>query len=453
MSAPGNRLAAWQWLACAAIFFAVALAVGWRSLAYDFQFDDLHLVRTYSGPEIAGAFKGAWDPDGIETKGLRPLTTLFNDARSRVFGEWTTGHRLFLIALCSLYLAGLTSIAARLGSRWWVGLVAGVLTLCAKNSYYHTLWPSDGIHLVPAVFFVGAVHLLFAYFDSNRTAAAAGSALLLLCGLAAREDALALFGIAVLMGSMYLWQRGQFVTAVAFRQLARYAVVLFCAFLPFWTWRLLVVPRAPNFRANLGVLTQPLTMFHWTLSLVGQGDPLRIAFDAAFAILLVVTLTLVSRNYRRRALFWLALAALACLPGAVYARTNLLLFPVSFYALFVATVLEWLVATRPAGAAVAALVLTLAALAGVRASRLEQASMHAMSTDKLSHDWFALYSTARFNSIPPERRARTKAGLDRLGIGSEFDFRAWEEQLRSEGRVGLIDDGRPFVPARKFLTP
>jgi hypothetical protein len=138
----------------------------------------------------------------------------------------------------------------------------------------------------------------------------------------------------------------------------------------------------------------------------------------------------------------------------VYARTNLLLFPVSFYALFVVSTLAALAGTSRVRLTAAALVLTLAAAVSVRASQLEQLSQHSMSTEKIFHDWFGVYSQWRFASIPPARLARTKASLAALGIVDEhFDSTQFEEQLRAQHRVGFVDDGRPFIPERKFLTP
>lgn len=441
-----------QTVVCAAVFMAVGLAIGWRSLAYDWHWDDLHLVRVYTGPEIVGSFFGTWDPDGIETKGLRPLTVLFNDARARLFGEWTLGHRVFLIALFSGYLTALGALACRLGAPWWAALAAGVLTLCAKNSYYHFIWIADGIHLVPAVFFVAAAHVLLRYLDTGRTRLGVLSGLLLLLALAAREDALALYGVVVLIGAAYLW----FADAAreAYWRLARYVAILFGTFLPFWTWRLLVVPRAPNFRANYGVLTQPLTMVRWTVSLSGQADGWWVAFSAGALLLVAAAFVMLSRDERRRSLLWLLLAIVACLPGAVIARANLLLFPVSFYALFVVMTIAYLAPRSRVIGVAGALALVAAASLGVRASRLEQWSVHSRSTDKIAHDWFGLYSKARFTSIPPERLARTKESLARFGIVDEtFDFAAWEQDLRRRHRVGFVDDDDAFVPERKFLTP
>jgi hypothetical protein len=428
----------------------VGLLVGWRSLGYDWNWDDLHLVRPYSASEIARSLVSNWDPDNIETLGFRPGTVIFNDLRARVFGESTRAHRIFLMLMFSGYLVSLGALAARLGAPWWIGLAAGTATLCAKNSYYHYIWISDGIHLVPALLFVASAHLLLDYLSDGGFRRALISALLMLVALAAREDTMALYPALVLIGATWLsFVRGSRAGVV---RLVRYAACLFCTFVPFWVWRLFAVPRAPNFRVNWDVVVGPLRLFDWTICLSGQVGGAWRAFLAAFVVLGVGALGL-PRDARRHALMWLALAAIACLPGAVRARPNLLLFPISFYTLFAALTLAGLVRTRRS--AVLACVLTLvAATVSVRASRLEQLSLHSLSEDKIFHDWQGLYSAIRFSSIPPERAQRTKASLARFGIvQSAFDFEQWKRDLAGRGRIGFIDDGEVFLPERNFLTP
>jgi hypothetical protein len=79
------------------LLLTVALVVGWHSLDYPMVYDDLHLIRHFSGKEIRGAFTGHWDPDEIETPGFRPFTVLFNHARYHAFGENVVAHRVFLL--------------------------------------------------------------------------------------------------------------------------------------------------------------------------------------------------------------------------------------------------------------------------------------------------------------------------------------------------------------------
>jgi hypothetical protein len=434
-----------------AVFAAVGLSVGWRSLDYDWHWDDLHLIRSHSAVELARGFVSDWDPEGRETKGLRPGTILFNDARARIFGESLRAHRVFLILLFAAYLTALSAIVERLGGPWWAGFVGGVVTLCAKNSFYHFLWVSDGIHLVPALLFTGATFWLLDYLERGRMISAIVSAPLLLMALATREDALALYAIVPLIGAASLWFSGRLRERVG--RVIRFVGFLFITFVPFWAWRVMAIPRAPNFRVNLGVLTGPLTLMDWTICLSGQSEWWRWAFRALFGLLLIGLFRL-PRDTRRHSMLWLAAAAAACLPGAVRTVPNLLLLPISFYAIFCVLVAGSLAGSsnlrRGAALALCAAVMIVC----IPASRLEQVSMHANSTGKIYRDWLAIYSPLRFSSTPPARAARVKAQLARFGVLDDtFDFDAWQQELRARGRVGFIDDGGPFVPVRFFLTP
>jgi hypothetical protein len=434
-----------------AVFAAVALAVGWRSLDYDWHWDDLHLIRSHSAGELARGFVSDWDPEGRETKGLRPGTILFNDARARIFGESLRAHRVFLIALFAAYLAALAALVDRVGGPWWAGLVGGIVTLCAKNSFYHYLWVSDGIHLVPALLFVGAASLLLDYLDRGRPLRGVASGLLLLLALATREDALALYLVVPLVGTASLWFSGRLRERLG--RLIRYAAFLFVTFVPFWAWRVLVIPRAPNFRVNLGAFTGPLTLMDWTICLSGQADPWRWGFRTLCALLLIGLFRL-PRDRRRNCLLWLAAAAAACFPGAVRTVPNLLLLPISFYAIFCAMAAGSLTRSSNVRRGVALGVWAAVTIVCVQASRLEQLSMHSNSTGKIYRDWLAIYSPLRFSSTPPRRAERVRAQLARFGVVDDtFDFDAWQEDLRERGRVGFINDGGPFIPERFFLTP
>jgi len=370
-----------------------------------------------------------------------------------MFGESVRGHRVFLMLLFSIYLVSLGALVGRLGGPWWVGLLAGVLTRCSKNSVHHDVWIADGIHLVPALFFVAAAHLLLAYLDRGARWPGALSAGLVLLALAAGEDALAPYPVLLIIGVAYLrlFERPR----EPYARLARYAGFLAISCLPFWVWRLLMVPSAPNVRVNRLLVDGPLTHFRWTVCLSGQSGTAPNWFLVAFVVLLAAA-TCLPRTQRVHSLMWLALAAITCLPGAVRIRANLLLFPISFYAIFVMLVVAGVAGvagTSRRAAAVALAVLAIAAGVSVRASRLEQFTLHPMSSDHIFRDRQAVYSRIRFSSIPPDRERGIKTWLARFGmVDDTFDFKRWERDLRQQGRVGVIEDGGACVPEKYFLT-
>jgi hypothetical protein len=117
------------------LLFGLGLAVGWDSLDYSWNWDDLHLIRDYRAAELWGALVGPWDPDGIETAGWRPLTTLFNGGTYVLFGDVQSAHRLFRLGLFAAALTLLTNLVVRLGAAFLFALIGSTFAMAAKNSY------------------------------------------------------------------------------------------------------------------------------------------------------------------------------------------------------------------------------------------------------------------------------------------------------------------------------
>lgn len=135
---PGNVLTQFSttgFLFLVIVFFMVGTLLSNRSLRYPWYGDDFHLVRNFSGSEIAQVFSGNWDKDGIETPGYRPLTVVFNALRGRMFKESVVGQRLFQIGLLAAYLAVAAIVAMELGLPYWAAMFAGLFTICTKNNW------------------------------------------------------------------------------------------------------------------------------------------------------------------------------------------------------------------------------------------------------------------------------------------------------------------------------
>src|SRR5439155_815421 len=66
------------------------------TFSYPFHWDDFHLIRQYSGPEMRSVFHGVVDPDKIETPGLRPVSILLYNLQGTLWGENILLNRIFM---------------------------------------------------------------------------------------------------------------------------------------------------------------------------------------------------------------------------------------------------------------------------------------------------------------------------------------------------------------------
>ncbi len=433
-----------------AVFSATALVVVWPSLGYYWNWDDLHLVRPYTSRELVATLTGQWALSAYETLGLRPVTTLFNHARWMVFGEHLVAHRLFLVTLFAGYLTRLAHLLCRLGGHWVAGLLAGVIALCAKNSYYHIVWIADGIHLLQALLVVTAPHLVLSGVENRGAVAWVGAWSLLTLALLAREDSLVGFPFVLVVGAFHAWRRSEFPAAA--RSLLRLALALSVAWIAVWVWRLLAVPNAPQFKFAADSLVRLWNMAQWTIGLAGQRDGSAPVFVLLFVGAVAVA-SVLGPQERRLAWLWLFLTAVAVTPGNVRAVPNLLVFAIGCYAIFLGIVLRAIGRRSPFRLVVVMVLVGFSTIVSARASRLEQISLHPLSADQMRRDWMFIYGPFR-DAVIPEARVRVlREKLDRYGVDTaDFDFERWYTGLAARG-LGHPEAGQPFVPPRPFLRP
>jgi len=434
------------WPACAALLFAAGLAAGWDSLGYPWNGDDLHLIRAYTATELLGTLTGPWDPDGIETTGLRPLTTLFNDARAVAFGEAVALHRVFLVALFAALLTVLGASAVRLGeSPWWVAL-AGVVALAAKNSSYHFLWLTDGVHLLQGLFFACGLYSLLRYVEQGARHQYAWAIALAALALLTREDSLVMLPILLVCGA-YLAS----VTGRARARLGLVAAGLGGVALVLLAWRAAVIPGGVDAAGYITGLRGMAAMAYWTVCLSGARAPSRWLFLAVGALAVAAAATLDGRD-RRRAGMWLLATLLAASPGYVMAKADLLVFSIPLYALFLASVAGALVRRRPSWRTPLVLLALVLIAISARASRQDQLAMHPLSASQIVRDWDVLYGSYRTATIPEGRREALRLKLEGLGVADAgIDIDAWAEAL--DRRNPGSNRGGVFVPERPFLAP
>ena len=135
------------------LVLSIGLGLAWcvfhyPGFSYYWNNDDMHLIRTYSTAELQGVFLGTWDPDGVETVGFRPFTTVYNDFRFVLFGESPAAQRLFSLFLLISLLWLIGYIAICLGvDRVSIVIAFGILA-STKVVMNDVIWVSDGVHIL-----------------------------------------------------------------------------------------------------------------------------------------------------------------------------------------------------------------------------------------------------------------------------------------------------------------
>lgn len=398
----------------------VTVALAAPGLPAPLVWDDLHLIRAYSPDELAGAWIGSWDPDGMETPGLRPLTTWFNHERYLLFGELLIAHRLLLLGLFTGYAALLGALArALLGQPPWVGALAGLLAFANVANVPNHLWVADGVHLAAAVPMAGSLLLSARWLRGGAAWLPGASMGLAAVALLTRPEANALFPllalVALAIGSL---RRALGFGAAAAMLLAGY-----------WLWQLAVVPTLEPLRVY------PLELA-WALwhSAFGIGSFGWLAAPFAVGLMLAVAFA----RERRTAAFWLVAMLLAALPALPGTRSNLLLLPIGFLSLAVAS----LIASAPRAAGVAA-VLLLVVPSAIASWRLQTEHRHE------NLEWVcADLDLVSAPGVPPERRAALVDRLTRLGVRTHADVSA----LAAAAPLGLAGPGIPFRPTAHLLV-
>src|SRR5262245_47493021 len=119
---------------------------------YSFYWDDLHLIRSYSLTEILSTFHGPSDPDGIETRALRPIVTLLLCFQGTIFGENVVLQRVFMAVLMGglLWVVGLLLREVGLSLRH----IAVVFVLFASSRVFASLmlWITNGALILCYIF-------------------------------------------------------------------------------------------------------------------------------------------------------------------------------------------------------------------------------------------------------------------------------------------------------------
>jgi len=403
------------------LLVAAGLALAWPVLSWPMTYDDLHLIRTYSAREVLGGFLGRWDPDDMETAGLRPLYLLFNHLRYALFGESVVAHRVFLVLLFAAYLALLVEPMARLGIRPAESVVAGVLCLWSRFSVYHYAFLTDGAHLAQGVCFALSLRAALRAMEGAGAKAMAVSSSWILVGLLIREDTMAVVPVLLLLALVAARTRG----GASMRLLAAGALAMAVLCAGVMAYRAAVVVRLPQDRLSVASFLRGLAN---ATSLSG-----RESFDLWshvaerswrwLAILPLLAAVIGRGEERWRPLLLLACTVLACSSALVVTRDNLFLYPVTFMALAVAASLGVVARAGRVGQAAAAALLVWLAAGELHASREFQLVFHPYSATGLRWSGEFVYGVYWQATVPAGRREEIVARLASIGIQDDAQFK------------------------------
>jgi hypothetical protein len=426
-----------------ALFLLLAIAWTWPARRWPMVFDDLHLIRTFRATELAAAWAGHWDPDGLETPGFRPLSLAFNHVRASLFGEMVIGHRHLIAALFALDLALLLPLGRRIGLTSGAAILAGLVMLFTRYSAYHLVWITDGNHAVQGLAFVTAAILLVDGMARLSAARLSFSLLAIAVGLLVREDTLA----AVPALALIALATGPRRRALAFAGgLAALTVTLLA-------WRRAVVPAAQPLGLDLLGLARGVAHAFDPVGVSGFDVPSAMLARGWWLVLVTTVAGLVvsgDRNAWKWAGSWAMAAVAACTPALLLQRDDLLFFASLFVALFLATAWSAVWHARPRLRPAVAVAAAWSICGGAWTGAILAENFHPASARAIDWNTEFLYGRYAAATIPPARRDALAAQLEALGIREGEQprqrVRALVSEAKEQGRRRPTPDGRVFFP-------
>lgn len=432
----------------------MALVVAGRTLGYPWFWDDYHLIRPFSGAELASAFSGPWDVDGIETPSYRPLWVLFNHLRALVFGENMVLHRMFSLGAFAAFVSLMALTAQRQGLRLPFALGALALMTVTKSNHANLMWLTDTTHAAGGIPVALGCLLAAAPPTGQPWRRALTTFALSLVGLLVREDVAALFPLWVLLEPASTTPTPW---ALRLRGLVERSVPLLLSTGLYFALRTAFVPngltrfRAQGFFNHLTMTVEVLgtkvpAPFYWLwLLLAGAVLVGGLAVDVRDA------------PSRVNVLVWTGCALLGCTPGVVQERSNLLLIPSTLFACALAMAAERLLARTRRREWGIGLALATAAFVCTGYVEMSKAllSGHPESLETIQYAGDFLYGRYSPEATIPRRRQKAgKAYLAKFGIHSRAAFNGRMHDLRQDAasRPPAPDsEGRPFAPPNRFL--
>jgi len=223
------------------------------------------------------------------------------------------------------------------------------------------------------------------------------------------------------------------------------------AFMLFRAW---VLPEAPPLQFNIvGMAVHSVLMFlllgqrsfDWESRLLIQG------WYIAIIITFTAYIALKPKPLSQSPALWLLCAVLASTTGLTMVRINLLMFPITFVALFICSTLADLARRSRLAKVVAMAVLIWGIGGGAYLSLVTAESFHPFSATAIRWDSDFIYGDfASRASIPASRREQIIRQLAAVNITSATDIR---EHLSGMIMQALIENRRSPRPDRSLFVP
>lgn len=410
---------------------------------YPFYWDDFHLIRSYTGPEIRSAFHAVIDPDKIETPGLRPCSIFLYNFQGSVFGENIVAHRIFMVVLMGTFMIATGTLLLELGLRFvQLGLVFA-LFVSSRVFASLVLWISLS-HLIFAYIWI----VLTAYFFIRWTKTARWwffVPMLITCMLATftREETYTLPVVLPI-----LWMTSSIDLAPLRRVITAAVSLLAIVGFHYWLWHFLV-PNAlsPQISFSAGQRLFRAMAASWLpcgLKWSGIADIwIAIAWITFLLGLVFWFLRFANSSARLQFLGVCCAGALLSLPALGVARPFGIALPTIAFMSAVSIAIAGIwnrrlvpneLPNRPPPVLLTFLIIGIAVgIAGgiyrsnyVAQSLQEDSAVRAVRDGQFLFDLFDHPAT-----IPPERRQNGLARLEHFGIRTAEDVKALEKNVHS----------------------
>jgi hypothetical protein len=351
--------------------------------------------------------------------------------------------------LFGVYLVLIGLIGRRFGLTPGAMSLAGVMILCAKYTSYDLAWIADGVHIAQGVAFATAAVAVLRWVESDARSWWCVSLLSFVLGVLIREDSLAI--APVLVGLALLHSRAERKPGAQQVGLLTYAAAIIVVSLAALMARAWVLTTDEAWTTPRDLLAHQLAV----VTLAGWHPVILVPVFLMIFTLLAAAARRPAPEHARTAWLWLVCAGASTAPALVTSRVNLLLFPITFYCLFVAHHLApWLNGRTSLfggwGRVFAVIVACCCIAVPALESRRQQLSMAPGSSGRLEA-YCQIARGDRLAAVTPQRRREAVfAELQRMGVTPM----ACADLIDAGGalRKSVTLPGGVFIAPRPFLS-